>query len=254
MQLPDFSVQDRCALITGSGRGIGLAIARALAAAGAAVALQDIDRDVAQAEADAINAAGGRAIALGGDITDLTLPDRLITQTLEGLGGIDILINNASIQRFMPFLEHSLEEMRQQLDANVLVPTRLCQLAIPHMQQKRWGRIINLSSIQAKKGNATAPAYAISRAAMENLTLGLAARYGRDGITVNGIAPGWFDTYRNRPHLGTEEEIAEQAKRLPIPRIGKPEDCAGVALLLCSRAGEYITGQTIYVDGGMSIR
>lgn len=254
MQLPDFSVQGRVALITGAGRGIGLGIAKALAASGAAVAVQDIDEDVARAESDAINAAGGRAVALGGDIADLSLSEKLIEQTIEKLGGLDILINNASIQHFKPFLEHPLDEMRRQLDANVLAPTKLCQLAIPHMQAKKWGRIINFSSIQAKKGNSHAPAYAMSRASMENLTMGLAKEFGREGITVNCIAPGWYDTYRNRHDFKTPEEKEKRSNWMPIPRLGAAGDCAGITILLCSKAGEYITGQTIYVDGGMSIR
>ena len=254
MQLPDFAVTGRRVLITGAGRGIGLGIGRALAAGGAAIAIQDIDLAVAQSETAAIEQAGGRAIALGGDMTDLSLPERLVEQTVEQLGGIDILINNASIQMSKSFLEYPLDEMQRQLNANVLAATRLCQLVLPGMQERKWGRIINLSSIQARKGNSVAPAYAMSRAAMENLTKGLASKFGRDGITVNCIAPGWFDTYRNEHTFKSEQDKVESAKWLPIPRIGQPEDCAGLALLLCSRAGEYITGQAIYVDGGMSVR
>lgn len=253
MQLPDFSVKGRVALFTGAGRGIGLAIARALAAGGAAVAIQDIDRDVAQGEVDGINAAGGRAIALGGDLTDVSLAEALVEQVTQGLGAIDILVNNGSTQHWDEFTNHSVERMRRELESNVLMPTRLCQLLLPAMKQRKWGRVINFSSIQEKSGNTSLPAYAMSRAAMTNLTRGLAREYGRDGITVNCIAPGWIDTQRTADGFKDEQDKLEKGRRLPGGRIGRPDDFPGLGLLLCSRAGDYINGQTIFVDGGMSI-
>jgi len=251
---PDFSVTGRRALLTGAGRGIGLAMARALAAGGCAVAIQDIELDVATREADAINLAGGNAIALDGDIQDLSLPDRLVEQTVARFGGVDILVNNAAIQRSNDFLTYPMEEMRSQLNANILAATRLCQLVIPHMQKTNWGRIINIGSIQGLRGNASGPTYAMSKAAMQNLSAGLANCYGAFGITVNCVAPGWFDTHRNRGDFNSPEHKVQKGKAIPLRRVGEPEDCAGVVVLLCSRAGEYITGQTIRVDGGMSLR
>ena len=252
MRFPDFGVQGRRVLLTGSGRGIGLAIAQALAAGGASVAIQDIDETVATAEADAINAAGGQAVGLGGDLADLSLPERLIEQTTAAFGGVDVLINNASIQKQAKFHEHTVEAMRRQLDVNILAATRLCQLVLPAMQERRWGRIINFSSIQAKGGNPGMPAYAMSRAAMENLTRGLGRRFARDGVTVNCVAPGWFNTFRNREQFPDDEALQNAGKHVPAGRVGRADDCNGVVALLCSAAGEYITGQTIHVDGGMS--
>lgn len=252
MQLPDFSVTGRRVLLTGSGRGIGLAIAQSLAAGGAMVAIQDIDETVAKAEADAINAAGGKAVGLGGDLADLSLPEKLIEQMTAAFGGIDVLVNNASIQTQAKFHEHSVEDMRRQLDVNILAATHLCQLVLPQMQERRWGRIINFSSIQAKGGNPGMPAYAMSRAAMENLTRGLGRRFARDGVTVNCVAPGWFNTFRNREQFPDDKALQDAGKHVPAGRIGRADDCNGVVILLCSAAGEYITGQTIHVDGGMS--
>ncbi|HEX8323849.1 MAG TPA: SDR family oxidoreductase [Tepidisphaeraceae bacterium] len=253
MQMPDFTVSGRRALFTGAGRGIGLAMARALAAGGAAVAIQDIDLDVARREADAIKSAGGQAFAFGGDLSDPALPDRLADEAVAALGGVDILVNNGSIQSFGTFTEFTAERMRQEMEANFVAPTRLCQRLLPTMAERGWGRVINLGSIQGLRGNASMAPYAASRAAIANLTAGLAKRYGKDGITINCIAPGWFDTYRNRTDLKDEATKQERSKFLPLRRLGQPEDCAGLCLLLCSQAGSYITGQTLCVDGGMSI-
>lgn len=254
MQLPDFSISGRVALLTGAGRGIARALAHTLAAAGAAVMIHDRDLDVAEAEADAIRTAGGRAAAIGGDATDVHIAEGLVIQTLEQLGGLHILVNSVSVQKHQSFFDHTLDDMQRELNANLLLGTRLCQLAIPHMQAAGWGRVINFSSIQALQGNDQMPVYAMSRLAMTNLTMGLARRFAGEGITVNCIAPGWFDTYRNSSHLNDPEARRRSDAHIPVKRLGRPEDCSGLCLLLCSPAGEYITGQTIYVDGGLSVK
>ncbi|MGC4030355.1 MAG: SDR family oxidoreductase [Tepidisphaeraceae bacterium] len=253
MQLPDFCTSGRTALITGAARGIGLAMAEALAAGGAIVGIQDIDSAVAREAADRINAAGGRAVAFGGDLADVAMPDRLAAEAVAAMGQVDILINNGSIQSQVSFAEQDLNRVRTEFEANIVAPMRLCQLLIPPMAERRWGRVINLGSIQGIRGNAHMAAYAISRAAMTNLTIGLAKKYGKQGVTVNCIAPGWYNTYRNEWDLKDEETKRDRGKWLPLGRLGEPQDCAGMCVLLCSRAGEYITGQTLYVDGGMSV-
>jgi 2-deoxy-D-gluconate 3-dehydrogenase len=228
-------------------------MAKALAGGGAAVAIQDIDESVAKAEADAIVAAGGRAIGLGGDLTDLTVAERLVEQTVAAFGPIDVLVNNGSIQHQSPFLEQTLENMQREMNANVLTPTRLCQLVLPSMMERKWGRIINLSSIQAKGGNSGMAAYAMTRAALENLTKSLGHGFAKHNITVNCLSPGYFNTFRNKP--ADADRIPKEVTNgwVPLGRCGEPEDCAGITLLLCSQAGEYITGQILHVDGGMSI-
>jgi len=252
MKVPDFSVKDRVALLTGSARGIGLAIAQALAASGTKVAIQDIDLDVAQAEAAAINAAGGKAIALGGDGTDLTLAERWVDETVSQLGGLHILVNNLGIQMHADFLTFPVEEMQRQATCNLILPALLCQIAIPHMQAARWGRVLNIGSVQGNGGNLGMGVYAMTKAALENLTKGLARKFARDGVTANCIAPGWFDTLRNIKDFPNEAVAREKGRHIPLGRVGQPADCAGLAVLLCSPAGEYITGQTIYVDGGIT--
>ena len=217
--------------------------------------IQDIELDVAQAAADDINADGGRAIALGGDVTDLSLPARLVSQTVEQLGNLHVLVNNASIQKEISWLEVPVDDIERELRANFISPILLCREALPHMQKQNFGRILNIGSIQGLGGNPSMLPYSMSKAALVNMTKALARQLAGAGITVNLLAPGYFNTYRNREQFQSPEDEVERAKgAVPAGRIGHPEDCGGVALLLCSPAGSYITGQTIYVDGGMSAR
>ena len=249
-----FRVDGKIALVTGAGRGIGLAIAKALAASGALVAIQDIELAVAQKEADAINASGGKAIALGGDIGDPTLPERLIQESVSSLGGLHILINNAAIQVERHWMESTPDELERLLRADLIAPIRLCQLAVPIFKAQRFGRIINIGSIQQKSGNVTMLGYSLSKAALEKFTIAIAGDLAKDQITVNLIAPGWVNTYRNRADFASPEDLKKKGRHIPIGRIAEPEDHVGIALLLCSEAGSYITGQSIYVDGGLSAR
>lgn len=255
MASPDFRLDGKCALLTGAGRGIGLAMAQALAAQGARVAVQDIDQDVAEREAKAIRDGGGFAAALGGDVSRLDFADVVVAQAQAALGGLHILVNNAAIQQHKHWLDLSADEIERDLRADLVVPLLLCQKVAPIFKAQRFGRIINLGSIQQKGGNAHMLAYSTSKAALVAATQALARDLAKDGVTVNLLAPGWYDTYRNRGTWSSEQEKLDTGKRsVPVGRIGEPRDCAGAAVLLCSSAGEYITGQSIFVDGGMSAR
>ncbi len=150
---PQFSLDGRAAPITGSGRGIGLGMARALAAVGCAVAIQDIDRAVAEAEAHQIVDGGGKAIALGGDICDLSVAGTLVDETLAKLGRLDILINNAAIQAHKSWLECSPAEIQREWGANLITPILLCQLAVPIFKAQRWGASLIL--VPSSRGGAT---------------------------------------------------------------------------------------------------
>jgi NAD(P)-dependent dehydrogenase (short-subunit alcohol dehydrogenase family) len=133
------------------------------------------------------------------------------------------------------------------------MPTLLCQQVVPVFKAQRWGRIVNIGSVQQRSGNPDMLPYSMSKAALVHLTTALAKDLARDGITVNTIAPGYFNTYRNRNELGTEEQRRKAGQRhIPEGRVGEPDDVIGAALLLCSDAGAYITGQTLYVDGGLT--
>jgi len=255
MEGPNLRLDGRVALITGAGRGIGLGIARALSSAGAAVAIQDLDLDVARAEARNITQQGGRAIAIGGDITELSLPQAAVGQTVRELGGLQILINNAAIQMSKNWMEFTVDQITAQVNADFISPILFCQQAAAVFKPQGFGRIINIGSIQQRVGNPQMLPYAMCKAALENLTRGLARVLAPEGITVNLLAPGYFNTWRNRDDFKTPQDLIERGRKyVPMGRIGEPQDCAGVALMLCSDAGAYITGQTIYVDGGMSVR
>jgi glucose 1-dehydrogenase len=251
---PDLSLAGRTALVTGAGRGIGLGMARALASAGCAVAIQDIELDVARAQARQLRDEGARAIALGGDVADVELPAQLVEQTVSQLGGLHILINNAAIQQPRHWMDETPATIEIQWRANLITPMLLCQHAVRIFRPQRWGRIINLGSIQQQRGNPDMLPYSMSKLALENLTQALARDLAADQITVNLIAPGYFNTWRNREEFRTPEDFVERAHFVPMGRIGEPGDTAGITLLLCSEAGGYITGQSIFVDGGMSVR
>jgi NAD(P)-dependent dehydrogenase (short-subunit alcohol dehydrogenase family) len=241
----------KVALITGAGRGIGLGMAQGLASVGCAIAIQDIEEGVARESAEQIKAGFKvETIAMGGDIGDLSLPEKLVKTTRERLGGIHVLINNAAIQSQQSWLDLSVEHMENELRADLIAPILLCQKVTPIFQSQQWGRIINVGSIQQRGGNTGMLSYSLSKAALEKFTIALAKSLAKDQITVNNIAPGWFNTLRNRHDLATPQIVKERGKNVPIGRVGEPEDCAGIAMLLCSDAGSYITGQTIYVAGG----
>ncbi|MBV8782079.1 MAG: SDR family oxidoreductase [Phycisphaerae bacterium] len=248
-----FNLNGKVALITGSGRGIGLAIGETLSEHGAAVVLHDIELNVAKAAAEKITSRGRKAIAFGGDIEDLSLPKRLVTDAVGAFGGLHILVNNASIQSRESWLDVDVETIHREVNANLISPILFSQLAARIFKPQRFGRIINLGSIQQIRGNPWMLPYSLTKAAMEKLTTAMARDLAKDGITVNLIAPGWMNTHRNREDFPTEERKIEIGKKhVPLGRVGEASDCAGIALLLCSEAGEYITGQSIFVDGGMS--
>ena len=248
-----FDLTGKCALITGAGRGIGLAIARALAGAGCAVAVQDVDGGVAGDAAAAITAAGGRAVAFDGDLLDLTLPARLVPRVVDALGGLHILVNNGSIQTPEPWTSVTADAVERQLRADLVAPVLFCQQVVPVFRRQRFGRIVNVGSVQQRKANPGMLAYSLSKGALEKLTVGLARELAPDNVTVNQIAPGWINhTVRNAADLSTAEQVDRTAHdAVPLGRLGEPDDLRGVALLMCSDAGGYMTGQNVFVDGGM---
>jgi NAD(P)-dependent dehydrogenase (short-subunit alcohol dehydrogenase family) len=251
MFIDRFRLDGKVALLTGAARGIGHGIAQVLAEHGCAVAIQDIDERVASESARRIVEQGGKAVAIGGDIANLAHVEQFIPQTVEELGGLNILVNNAGLQADKHFSEQSIDEIERQFRGNLTAALRLVQIARPILVTQRWGRVLNIGSVQGKSGGAVNLPYAMTKAALERMTQSLSRELTRDGVTVNCIAPGWFDTFRNARYID-DQNRAEAKQRIPVGRHGNDFDCAGLALLLCSDAGAYITGQTVVVDGGLT--
>lgn len=249
-----FSLAGKVALITGSGRGMGRAMALEFARNGAAVAVQDIELDVARAVAAEITAAGGRAAAFGGDITTETFAETLHAEVVAKLGNITILVNNAAVQERSDWLTVGADRMAWQWRGNVVTPWLLTRLCVPAMKSQRWGRIIMISSVQGQRGYTGMMGYSTTKAALNNMVSALARDLGSDNITVNAIAPGYFDTHRNQADFPDEKTKLDKGKWLPLGRVGEPDDIAGTAMLLAADAGGYITGQVLYVDGGLTLR
>jgi 3-oxoacyl-[acyl-carrier protein] reductase len=234
----------RVALVTGGSRGIGAAIALALANSGAAVAVNYRERAAdAEAVAGKIKTAGGRAMTVRADVSQGADVTRMVAEIAAALGPIDILVNNAGIA-IIRDLDHLTEE---DFDRTILVNLKsafLCtQAVVPSMRARRWGRIVNVSSGAARGAGAIGPHYNASKAGMEGLTRGYAARLVKDGITVNAVAPSLIETdmMRGRPEL---------ALRIPLGRLGQADEVAQAVMMLVGNA--YMTGQTIAMSGGMA--
>lgn len=236
-------LKNRVALITGGSRGIGAAIAIALARAGADIAVNYRERaDAAKSVCNEITQTGLKAIALQADVSVAADVKRMIKEVETHLGGIDILVNNAAIARPRKLEEITEVEWDEMLTVNLKSVFLVTQAVIGHMQEKKWGRIINLSSVAVQTGGAVGAHYAASKAGIIGLTHWCAAAFVRDGITVNAIAPALVET-----DMVTSNPNASPSL-IPMGHFGSVEDVASVAVMLAMN--EYITGQTLSVNGG----
>lgn len=235
----------RVALVTGGSRGIGKAIAVSLADAGAAIAVNYRERAAeAQAAADAIRAKGGRAIAIQADVSRADEVARLVATVERELGPVDVLVNNAGVG-----LVRSVDTLTEaDFDLTIAVNLKsvfLCiQAMIPGMRARQWGRIVNISSGAARGAGGVGPHYNASKAGMEGMTRGYAARLVKDGITVNAVAPSLIETDM------VKQGVASSPARIPLGRFGTPEECALVVMMLVRNG--YMTGQTVALSGGLS--
>ena len=243
-------MEKKTALVTGASRGIGAAIATQLAHDGYHVIIHYVSNRLRACEVlDAITAQGGTGELLQADLQDLAQTKALT----ENLPKIDALILNASVQYRRPWREISAEEANLQLSCNFTSSLLLIQAAAGNMQKQHWGRIVAIGSVQEAKPHPDMLVYSASKAAQTNMVKSLALQLAADGITVNNVCPGVIATDRNKDALSDAEYARKVMDSIPVGFYGQPEDCAGIVSLLCSDAGRYITGQSIYVDGGKSL-
>ncbi len=239
------NLQNRVALVTGGSRGIGKAVARRLAELGAAVALNYRDRaEQAEAVAEGLRQGGGRAATFRADVSLRHAVQSMVQDVEAKLGPIDILVNNAGIAAARGLDDITEEDFDRTLAVNLKSAFLCTQAVLPGMRSRRWGRVVNISSIGARIGSGSVSiAYAAAKAGLEGLTRGYALRLAPEGVTVNAVAPGLVDTEMGKPLI--ESGVAT---RIPVGRPGTGEEIAQAVQLLVSNA--YMTGQTIAVNGG----
>jgi len=249
-----FSLAGKVALVTGSSRGIGKAIAEAMAGKGARVVVSSRNGDACERVAEGIRAAGGEAAAVPCNISSREKLATLVDTALARFEAIDVLVCNAAVNPYFgPLLEIGDEAYEKIMATNVKSTLWLCKLVIPRMAARGGGAVIVVSSIAGLKGTRNLGAYAISKAALMQLVRNLALEWGAAKVRVNGIAPGLVRTDFARALWENPDTLAEAVKGYPLGRIGEPEDIAGAAVFLASRAGDFVTGQTLVIDGGATV-
>jgi len=244
-----FSLAGQAALVTGASRGIGAAIAVALAEAGADVAVHGNTRSPEET-CGRIRALGRRALALTGDLADPEVPERLVTETVSGLGDLDVLVNNAGTIRRGPAAETTDEDWLAVMEVNLHGVFRACRAAGRHMLARGRGKIVNIASLLSFQGGITVPAYAASKGGVAQLTKALANEWAARGINVNGIAPGYVGTDNTAALRADTARNRQILERIPAGRWGEPTDIAGAAVFLASAASDYVHGHLLVVDGG----
>jgi NAD(P)-dependent dehydrogenase (short-subunit alcohol dehydrogenase family) len=249
-----FDMTGKVALITGSSRGIGRAIAERMAEMGAKVVISSRKADACAEVASMIVARGGEAIAHAASISDKTALQGLVDRTLGEWGRIDVLVSNAAVNPYYgPLLDIADEAFDKIMASNVRSTIWLCKMVVPQMAEHRDGSVIVVSSIAGLKGNASLGAYGISKAADFQLVRNLAVEYGPQNVRFNALAPAIIRTDFARKLWEDPQIYAKATSGYPLRRIGEPDEVAGAAVFLGSRAGAFITGQVITIDGGVTI-
>ncbi|MDF2146211.1 3-oxoacyl-ACP reductase FabG [Knoellia sp. p5-6-4] len=244
----------RVAIVTGAARGIGAATAQRLAKDGHAVAVLDLDEAACASTVEAVTAAGGRAIAVGVDVSKADQVEAAVARVADELGAPTILVNNAGIIRDNLIFKMTEDDWDAVMAVHLRGAFLMTRAVQAHMTQEKWGRIVNLSSSSAQ-GNRGQANYSAAKAGLQGFSKTLAIELGKFGVTANAVAPGFIQTEMTRStaeRMGVsfEDFIAHSASQIPVQRVGQPEDIAATISFLCSEDAGFVSGQVIYVAGG----
>ena len=247
-------LEGRAAVVTGGSRGLGRSMAVALASAGANVAVAARSKVDLEETAGLIEGAGQRGLAVPTDVTSYAEVERLIETTRSEFGRLDILINNSGIAKVRPLVEWRPEDWRDVLDVNLVGVFNGCRAAAPYLLAQRAGKVINISSMLAAVGLSGYTVYSATKGAIIAFTRTLGVEWARHNVQVNAIAPGWFATDMSAPAFAPDNpKVAERLLRdIPMRRTGNAEEIGPLAVYLASAASDFMTGQTLFLDGGHS--
>ncbi len=246
------ALEERVAIVTGASRGIGRAIALAYAEAGADLALAARSKPDLEETAHLAARHGRRTLAIPTDVSAFAEVEALVGRTIKDLGGLDILVNNSGVAKVGPLAEMSVEDWRRMVETNLSGVFYGCRAAAPHLIAQKRGKVINIASVLGTVGLPGYAIYSATKGGVIALTRTLGVEWARHGIQVNALAPGWFAT--DMTHLAfADPRIGERLTRdIPMRRIGKPEEIGPLAVYLASAASDFMTGQTVFLDGGHS--
>ena len=248
-----FNLSGRTAIVTGTSRGLGQEMARALAKAGADLVLTSRNRaSLAPFEAEIV-ALGRRAVSFELDVRDFGSITRMVAEAERAFGHLDILVNNAGCNVRKPALDVTWDDWNLILETNLRGSFFVAQAVARGMIERGYGRIINIGSVTSVAGYAGLGPYGASRGGIRQLTMSLADDWGKHGVTVNCLAPGWFRTAQNSALYEDREWVEYMTERIPIKRPGQPRDLDAAVVFLAAESSRYITGQTLLVDGGISV-
>lgn len=247
-----FDLSGRVAIVTGTSRGLGQYMARALAKAGADLVLTSRTRESLRAFETEMKALGRRALSLELDVRNQESIERMAAEAEKAFGHLDILVNNAGCNIRKPALDVTWDDWNLILDTNLRGSFFVAQAVARRMIARSYGRIINIGSVTSVAGYAGLGPYGASRGGIRQLTMSLADDWGKHGVTVNCLAPGWFRTEQNKVLYENKEWVEYLCDRIPVKRPGRPEDLDAAVVFLAAEASRYVTGQTLLVDGGIS--
>jgi 3-oxoacyl-[acyl-carrier protein] reductase len=244
-------MKGRTAIVTGSGRNIGRAIALSFGRLGANVVVNGHrDRAAADAVVEEVRAAGGEALAHMADVADDAAVKEMVDAAAARFGGVDIVVSNVAVRKKQAFLDITPEDWQEVLQTNLTPAFYLARHAIPHMQARRWGRLVLISGFDGFWGQVTHRAHNVAaKSGLHGLAMALAREFGADGITANTVAPGAIDTVRDWSQY-SHQERARLESEIPSGRYGKPDEVAAACDFLCSDRGAFVSGQVIHVNGG----